>query len=47
MKSLMPNLAPEEKVLMEKLLATWNIMYKYAIWTLPHWVYTVKRLALS
>jgi transposase len=31
MKSLAPNLAPEDKALMEKLLATGNIMYKYAI----------------
>jgi hypothetical protein len=31
MKSLAPNLAPEDKALMEKVLATGNIMYKYAI----------------
>jgi hypothetical protein len=31
MKSLAPNLAPEDKALMEKLLAAGNIMHKYAI----------------
>jgi hypothetical protein len=32
MKRLVPNLTPEDKALMEKLLATGNIMYnKYAI----------------
>jgi transposase len=31
MRSLAPNLAPEDKALMEKALASGNIMHKYAI----------------
>jgi transposase len=31
MKSLVPNIMPEDKIIMEKLLASGNIMHKYAI----------------